>query len=106
MLDSTGPLSGATPNGFTIALSKGTFNETIEISKRQHVVGACARETILNGASTSVSQIVDITGSGESSVRDITITGSSVGDLGLECGLDGHHRWCQYRRGNQRWTPG
>ena len=79
MLDSTGPLSGATPNGFTIALSKGTFNETIEISKRQHVVGACARETILNGASTSVSQIVDITGSGESSVRDITITGSSVG---------------------------
>ena len=36
-----------------IALSKGRFEEHFEIARRQHVVGACARDTVIAGLDAS-----------------------------------------------------
>ena len=71
-------LSGTT-SGTTIALSKGRFEEHFEIARRQHVVGACARDTVIAGSDSSRRQVVGITGSGESSLRNVTVTGATVG---------------------------
>ena len=81
MLDDTAPISGATLNGYTIALSKGRFEEHFEIDRRQHVVGACARDTVIVGLDASKQQVVGITGFGESSLRNVIVTGSTVGVL-------------------------
>ena len=40
----------ATTSGTTIALSKGRFEEHFEIARRQHLVGACARDTVIAGS--------------------------------------------------------
>ena len=79
MLDDTAPISGATLNGYTIALSKGRFEEHFEIGRRQHVVGACARDTVIAGLDASRQQVVGMTGSGESSLRSVTVTGATIG---------------------------
>ena len=71
-------LSGTT-SGTTIALSKGRFEEHFEIARRQHVVGACARDTVIAGLDASRRQVVRITGSGESSLSNVTVTGATVG---------------------------
>ena len=81
MLDSTGPLSGATPNGFTIALSKGTFNETIEISNGS-TLWALVHGRRFSTVPRPRSVRSSILPGAVRAVRDITITGSSV-DLGL-----------------------
>ena len=57
-------LSGTT-SGTTIALSKGRFEEHFEIARRQHVVGACARDTVIAGLDPIASYVVGMTGGGE-----------------------------------------
>ena len=69
----------ATTSGTTIALSKGRFEEHFEIARRQHLVGACARDTVIAGLDASRQQVVGMTGSGESSLRNVTVTGATVG---------------------------
>ena len=71
-------LSGTT-SGTTIALSKGRFEEHFEIARRQHVVGACARDTVIAGLDPIASYVVGMTGSGESSLRNVTVTGATGG---------------------------
>ena len=43
----------ATTSGTTIALSKGTFREAIEVATDQHIAGTCARQTRLEGPAGS-----------------------------------------------------
>ena len=74
----------ATASGTTIALSKGRFEEHFEIARRQHVVGACARDTVIAGLDASRQQVVGITGTGESSFRYVTVTGSTEGVAVIE----------------------
>ena len=68
-----------TTSGTTIALSKGTFEEHIEIARGQHLVGACVRDTVIAGWSRTTDQVVGITGSGESSLQNVSVTGPTVG---------------------------
>ena len=88
MLDDTGPISGATLNGYTIALSKGRFEEHFEIARRQHVVGACARDTVIAGLDPTAGYVVGMTGSGESSLRNVTVTGSTIGVIIFSAGAE------------------
>ena len=71
----------ATTSGTTIALSKGRFEEHFEIARRQHVVGACARDTVIAGLDASRQQVVGITGTGGSSLRNLSVTGNTYGVL-------------------------
>ena len=50
-----------------------------EIARRQHVIGACARDTVIAGLDASRQQVVGMTGSGESSLRNVTVTGATEG---------------------------
>ena len=88
MLDDTGPISGATLNGYTIALSKGRFEEHFEIARRQHVVGACARDTVIAGLDPTAGYVVGMTGSVESSLRNVTVTGSTIGVIIFSAGAE------------------
>jgi len=69
----------STTSGATIALSKGRFEEHFEIARRQHVVGACARDTVIIGRDRTKQEVVAVTGSGESSLQNLSVTGDQVG---------------------------
>ena len=73
-------LNGSSPST-TIALSKGIFNEAIEVGRAQHIVGACARDTMIQGPPGSVwyDATVFFTGVGDASLKNITATGNRAG---------------------------
>ena len=49
-------LLGTTTSGTTIALSKGRFEEHLTIVRRQRIVGACSRDTVIAGLDASGNQ--------------------------------------------------
>jgi len=60
--------------GRTLALAKGTYGGTLPLRPGVRVVGACAAETILVGASVPVAAVVTVTSGGDpAELRDITI---------------------------------
>jgi len=79
MLNDTGPLSGATPNGYTIALSKGVFEEHLVVNRRQNLIGACVRDTVISGQDPSRDAVVFVTGSGGGMLQNILFTGEANG---------------------------
>jgi hypothetical protein len=68
-------------SGATIALSKGTFNEAIEVRGAQNIIGACARDTVIQGPPGSVwsDATVKFSGVGDASLKNVTVTGNRAG---------------------------
>ena len=71
----------ATTSGTTIALSKGTFREAIEVATDQHIAGTCARQTRLEGpaGSTWSDSTVFFRRADDASLKNLTISGRRMG---------------------------
>ena len=68
------------PSGTTIVLSKGTFNEAIELNDSHHVIGTCALETIISPPATQEMRTnVLINTKGGVNLRNFTVTGPNPG---------------------------
>ena len=67
--------------GSTIALSKGVFNESIDVTRAQHIVGACARDSTIDGLDgvQPSDSTVFIYNAAASSLKNVTIRGNRLG---------------------------
>jgi hypothetical protein len=66
--------------GEIVAAGKGTYEESVALTERIALVGACPAETRLEGsASDGIEGVVNVTDSGEATVANLTVGGERIG---------------------------
>ena len=64
----------------TLLVAKGRYAEAIDVHGRVHIKGACASETIIDVSTPNAEDaVVDLTGTGGSTLENLTVTGARVG---------------------------